>query len=67
MCLNTVHNTVRVSLFPLVARSKAWFSGISFDGVTGSNPAGGHGCLCVVSDGRGNDHSSTGVLTSVLF
>jgi hypothetical protein len=50
MCLNVMHNQIRVSPIPLVARSKARFSGISFDGVTGSNPAGGHGCLCVVSD-----------------
>ena len=30
---------------PVAARSKAWFCGRSIDGIAGSNPTGGHGCL----------------------
>jgi hypothetical protein len=40
----------------VAARSKAWFSGRFFAGITGSNPAEDHGCLSVVSvvlSGRG--------------
>ena len=34
---------------PVAARSKAWVCGRSRAGIVGSNPAGGHGCLSVVS------------------
>jgi hypothetical protein len=34
---------------PVAARSKAWVCGLSIVGIVGSNPAVGHGCLCVVS------------------
>ena len=34
---------------PLAARSKAWVCGRSRPGTAGSIPAGGHGCLPVVS------------------
>jgi hypothetical protein len=34
---------------PAVARSKAWVCGRSLAGIVGSNPAGGHGCLSLVS------------------
>jgi hypothetical protein len=34
---------------PVAAPSKAWVSGLSHAGIAGSNPAGGHGCLSLVS------------------
>jgi len=34
---------------PVAARSKASVCGRSLDGIVGSNPTGGHGCLSVVS------------------
>ena len=34
---------------PVAARSRAWVCGRSLAGVAGSNPAGRHGCLSVVS------------------
>ena len=38
----------------VAARSKAWVCGRSLADVAGSNPTGGHGCLCVVCcAGRG--------------
>jgi hypothetical protein len=33
----------------VAARSKAWVYGRSLAGTVGSNPAGGHGCLSLVS------------------
>ena len=33
----------------MAARSKAWVCGHLLAGTAGSNPAGGHGCLSVVS------------------
>ena len=33
----------------MAARSKAWVCGRSTAGIVGSNPAGGYGCLSVVS------------------
>ena len=35
------------SSIPVVARSKARFCGLWLDGIAGSNPARGHGCLSV--------------------
>jgi hypothetical protein len=32
----------------VAAQSKAWVYGRSLAGIAGSNPAGGHGCLCLV-------------------
>ena len=34
---------------PVAAWSKAWVCGRQLAGIVGSNPAGGHGCLSVVS------------------
>ena len=34
---------------PVAARSKAWVFGRSPAEIVGSNPTGGHGCLCVVN------------------
>ena len=34
---------------PVAARSKAWVCGRSLAGIVGSNQAGGHGCLSLVS------------------
>jgi hypothetical protein len=34
---------------PVAARSKTWVCGRSLAGIAGSNPAGGNGCLSVVS------------------
>ena len=34
---------------PVAARSKAWVYGRSLTGIAGSNPAGGYGCLSMVS------------------
>jgi hypothetical protein len=33
----------------VAVRSKAWVCGRSLTGILGSNPAGGHGCLSLVS------------------
>jgi hypothetical protein len=33
----------------VATRSKAWVCGRSLDGIVGSNPAGSHGCLSLVS------------------
>ena len=33
----------------MAARSKAWVYGRLLAGIVGSNPAGGHGCLSVLS------------------
>ena len=59
---------------PVAARSKAWVCGRSLVGTAGSNPAGGNGCLfllsvvcCqVVANAFGGDHLSGGVLPSVM-
>ena len=58
---------------PVVARYKAWVSGSSFAGVLDSNTAGDMdvcllGVLCLWQAGslRRADHSSRGVLPSVL-
>jgi hypothetical protein len=37
------------SPIPVAERSKAWVCGRSFTGIVGSKPAGGHGCLSIVS------------------
>ena len=53
---------------PVSARSKAGVLGRSLAGITGSNPAGGHGYLSLVSvvlSGRA-DNSFRGVLASVV-
>ena len=36
-------------LIPVIARPKVWVCGRWLDGIAGSNPAWGHGCLSVVS------------------
>ena len=33
----------------VAARCKAWVCGRSLDGIAGSNPTGGHGCLSLAS------------------
>jgi len=40
---------LREVLVRVAARSKAWVCGRSPTEIVGSNPAGGHGCLSVVS------------------
>jgi len=42
--------TVRVpSPIPVAVRTEAWVYGHSLAVIAGSNPAGGHGCLFIVS------------------
>jgi hypothetical protein len=38
-----------MSPIPVAVRSKTWVCGRSLTVIVGSNPAGGHGCLSVVS------------------
>jgi len=40
---------MRVLLIPAAACSQAWVCGRSIAVIAGSNPAGGHGCLSLVS------------------
>ena len=54
------------------ARSKVWACDRSLAGIAGLNPAAGIdvrllGVLCVVKSLRRTDHSSRGVLPSVVF
>jgi len=57
---------------PGAARSKAWVCGSWFAGISGSNPGGMDVCilrvLCVVRQTSlgGDEHSSRGVLSSVV-
>jgi hypothetical protein len=60
---------------PVAARYKAWVFGRTVVGIKGSNPAGGIDVLSLVSDMccqvvmclRWVDHSSGGVLPTVVF
>jgi hypothetical protein len=40
---------VEPEFIPMAALSKAWVCGLSFAGISGSNPAHGLGCLTLVS------------------
>ena len=42
-------NTVKHKLIPVAAQSMAWVCGCPLAGILGSNPAGGHGYLYLVS------------------
>ena len=74
MILDYIQHIQVLLPIPVAARSKAWVCGRSLAGIAGSNPAGGYGCLSVVSvlcvvrlrSLRRADHSSREVLPSVV-
>jgi hypothetical protein len=43
------NNSLARVLFPVAAGSQAWVCARSLSGIAASNPAGGHGCLSLVS------------------
>jgi len=54
-------------VIPVTTRCKAWVCGRSFTGVAGSNPAGNMQCMSLVGVVRLADHSSRGILPSVML